>query len=336
MHDDSDQESRTASVGSKRRARRGPDGELLSGASTPRKKLKEDRVAHHARDLSEGGRSSPIPSLPPQLSDSQQIGMPVEISDDSASESSGPPTSRVLPAMNWNSGTNNVIRTSLQGRGTGSNSGSNAPVPQAPIGFEGEEEISDDESSESNENEEDNEDDNDEQDLVSERPSESLDHETVSISDDSNIDSGDDSGIMLNVESRNGRSPEEAPFHISDDDREGSESGEIESSDDQESHGKVSTMEQAREHEDPQPSGENEANDQYATQLDGPAESGQKGQKLGDLGNQDLEDQIKYAYFHLRRDQLDLGKPAICLFCFEEGHMAGSCPSKQVCHLPLS
>lgn len=341
INDDSDQESRTASVGSKRRARRGPDGELLSGASTPRKKLKEDRQAQHARNVSNGGRFSSMTSLPPQLSDNQQPGMPVEISDDSASDSSGPTTSHALPAMNWNSGANNVIRTSLQGRNTEIGSGSNAPVPQAPIGFDEHEESSDDASVESNDNDEDSEDENDEQeeqDLMSERHLETPDKETVSISDDSDIGSGDDSGIMLNVESRNEKSPDRASSQISDDDHGGSESGEIESSDDQAKQTKVSTTEQARNHGESQSyiPDAYEADGQYAAQLDGPTESRQKGQKLGDLGSQDLEDQIKYAYFHLHRDQLDLGKPVICLTCLEEGHMAGSCPSRQVCHFLLS
>lgn len=55
------------------------------------------------------------------------------------------------------------------------------------------------------------------------------------------------------------------------------------------------------------------------------------GMKLEDLSSEELEDQIKYALYHLHRDQIDLNRPVTCLACLREGHMAASCAEIQ-CH----
>ena len=50
--------------------------------------------------------------------------------------------------------------------------------------------------------------------------------------------------------------------------------------------------------------------------------------RLADLSPAELDDQLKYCYFLLARDQIDLNRPAICLECVEEGHSALQCPQK--------
>ena len=340
--EDSDQESRTASIGSKRRARRDrAGGYSSSGTSIPRKKLKRDRRPYHVNDWPKGGNFRAMSSLPPQLSENMKASTPVEISDDSASsrESSQVQKSRLLPTMNWNAGVNNVIRTSLQGSGSASEFASsfnpiNGPIPQAPIGLDNDEEDDGEDSSHeswaSEESDEDKSDDeiDDHTDGVPRESTKSSGHtenDAVSISDDSDLGSEDDTGIMLNMETKNGQNN---PLEISDTDHGGSESGEIESSDDSP---QVSTAIQAEVDLASAAVKPEAPKDTNIAQFDGaPGMTRTAGKILGDLNSHDLEQQITYAYYYLPRDQLDLGKPVYCLLCFQEGHMASSCGLNEV------
>lgn len=54
--------------------------------------------------------------------------------------------------------------------------------------------------------------------------------------------------------------------------------------------------------------------------------------KLADLTPTELDDQVKYALFHLSRDQIDLNRPVVCLACFEEGHIEQSCHERICTH----
>lgn len=54
--------------------------------------------------------------------------------------------------------------------------------------------------------------------------------------------------------------------------------------------------------------------------------------KLEDLSPDELELQIKYALFHLGRDQIDLNREVTCLACFQPGHMATECAENNCNH----
>lgn len=49
---------------------------------------------------------------------------------------------------------------------------------------------------------------------------------------------------------------------------------------------------------------------------------------LKDLTPSQLEDQIRYAFWHLKREEIDLSRPVRCLHCQSEGHIDDSCPDK--------
>lgn len=52
---------------------------------------------------------------------------------------------------------------------------------------------------------------------------------------------------------------------------------------------------------------------------------------LRDLGATQLEGQIRYAFWQLPRDEIDLSRPVRCLHCQAEGHIDEACPAK-ICH----
>ena len=54
--------------------------------------------------------------------------------------------------------------------------------------------------------------------------------------------------------------------------------------------------------------------------------------RLGELSSADFEKQVKYTLFHLKRDQIDLNRPAICITCLQEGHQDTSCPESNCLH----
>lgn len=331
----SDEESRTASVGSKRRARIENERELTasSGEGTPRKKAKVTSLSHNLRDLPRGGTFG---TLPPQLSGSCKTMDPIEVSDGSASEHESHNTNGAsrVPTMNWNKGTNTAIRTSL-----GGNSGAlgkslapshQAPLPQAPIRFE----IDEEEEEESSEK----------QDMSSEESGEVPDsdedgddfptdsrEDPINISDDSDVSSVDEGGILLNMDTRQTETASK-PLSISDNDAD-HEQGEIVETASPKVRGGSEELFQI----DTRPSVSAvpaEPNGFISSQLDGPSESGavKNMAKLCDLSGEDLQEQLEYAYYHIPRDQLDLDNPVICLFCFESGHLASVCGLKYCDH----
>ena len=54
--------------------------------------------------------------------------------------------------------------------------------------------------------------------------------------------------------------------------------------------------------------------------------------RLGELSSDDFEKQVKYTLFHLKRDQIDLDRLAICTTCLQEGHQETSCPESNCLH----
>ena len=51
---------------------------------------------------------------------------------------------------------------------------------------------------------------------------------------------------------------------------------------------------------------------------------------LADLSPGDLELQVKYFYYDLSPKDLDLSLPVRCIDCMKEGHLAETCPGKEV------
>lgn len=56
--------------------------------------------------------------------------------------------------------------------------------------------------------------------------------------------------------------------------------------------------------------------------------SNKKPVRLADLSARALEQQYKYCFYGLARDQIDLSRPAICIECLQEGHTDSTCPAK--------
>ncbi|KAI1622736.1 hypothetical protein EDD37DRAFT_488629 [Exophiala viscosa] len=54
--------------------------------------------------------------------------------------------------------------------------------------------------------------------------------------------------------------------------------------------------------------------------------------RLADLKPDELELQLKYAFFDVKSDQVDLTWPAICLACLKPGHSEGACPEEHCVH----
>ncbi|KAH0842183.1 hypothetical protein AYO21_00191 [Fonsecaea monophora] len=53
---------------------------------------------------------------------------------------------------------------------------------------------------------------------------------------------------------------------------------------------------------------------------------------LADLSPDELELQLKYAFFHVSRDKVDLNQPAVCLSCLQTGHAERNCPEVTCIH----
>jgi protein AIR1/2 len=155
--------------------------------------------------------------------------------------------------------------------------------------------------------------------------------DVVEISDDSELeDNSEGGGILLNVDapSRNDSSGDaETPIEISE-----SEDGEIADDDvktarqssRQSGSGKQRPVQKIVKTGPLQTSSQNKVNTNPPLfQIDA-----RRGARiLADLNPDDLEKQIKYTLFHLPRDQIDLGRPVICLRCLSEGHAEDHCPS---------
>ena len=174
-------------------------------------------------------------------------------------------------------------------------------------------------------------------------------------SDDSDVMDDSEGGIMLNIdeeeESANGRASEEVEYVvISDDEEEDEEEEEEEEEDDDD-------MEVDDDYNDNDENGQDHAEAYNAEAYNAsqnhyshdtipqnnhrPASGNTishaagsmfqidvrpRSRILADLKPNELEEQIKYALFQLRRDQIDLSRPAVCLNCLQEGHSEDYCP----------
>lgn len=161
----------------------------------------------------------------------------------------------------------------------------------------------------------------------------------------------DDGGMTLNVE---GDAP--TPIVISDDDGEVVEEGEqddddgddIEEPEDQQQlreHSEIldDDLEEGEERDIVQPAHPGhmdvdrvrdaaDASTEEITFVIDPNPSAPSHVCLKDLDPDQLEDQIRYAFWHLERHQIDLSRPARCLHCQAEGHVDQECPQKTCAH----
>jgi hypothetical protein len=58
--------------------------------------------------------------------------------------------------------------------------------------------------------------------------------------------------------------------------------------------------------------------------------------RLADLSEPDLELQFRYIFSYLKRDEIDLNCPAVCLGCLQEGHIQKSCPENVCMHCGIA
>ncbi|KIW92251.1 uncharacterized protein Z519_07235 [Cladophialophora bantiana CBS 173.52] len=58
----------------------------------------------------------------------------------------------------------------------------------------------------------------------------------------------------------------------------------------------------------------------------------QSGPCLADLSPDKLELQLKYAFFHVNHEDIDLNQPAVCLSCLQSGHTESNCPEVTCIH----
>ena len=133
------------------------------------------------------------------------------------------------------------------------------------------------------------------------------------------VESSDDGGITLNVHNKS-----HEPIVISDDDS-GSEDGEVHSS-----------------HEDTEMSADHAQNPQDHANIPPVSSNGTTNIRdqsrsitpiyLRDLSPERLEIQLKYAFWQLGRDEIDLNRMARCLECQEEGHIDSECSRKTCRH----
>ncbi|KAK5940596.1 hypothetical protein PMZ80_007013 [Knufia obscura] len=139
----------------------------------------------------------------------------------------------------------------------------------------------------------------------------------------------EDGGITLNVQGN-----DSVPIVISDDDETEEEEGQINESSD---------LEEGQEREDVQPTTggdsmqvdwltERPTADDVETRFAAESTLSKAQVYLKDLNPDQLEDQIKYAFWQLQRDQIDLSRPARCLHCQAEGHIDEKCPQKTCMH----
>ena len=128
------------------------------------------------------------------------------------------------------------------------------------------------------------------------------------------IDSTDeDGGITLNMQGQG-----DDPITISDDDDQNETQTKNQAPDSNSLNGRTSIT---------------TTNDvEAAKNLESPNETLSKGSllTLKDLSRAQLEDQFTYAFWHLKREQIDLNVPVRCLHCGGEGHLDGSC-SDRIC-----
>ncbi|OAL25372.1 hypothetical protein AYO22_05249 [Fonsecaea multimorphosa] len=184
--------------------------------------------------------------------------------------------------------------------------------------------------------------------------------DAIEISDNEQ-DESDDGGMVINIdrtqhhsfsddmvldydemETKDGEEEEEEE---GEEDDEGEEEGETYSEGDTESQSST------REERQPLSSAEWDAHDQLQGDLERfsrtvsgqlpthptatPAQV-QSGPYLADLSPEELELQLKYAFFHVSRRDIDLNQPAVCLSCLQAGHAERDCPELTCIHCSAS
>lgn len=149
-------------------------------------------------------------------------------------------------------------------------------------------------------------------------------HGVVEISDDSELEEGEEQtddedsegGILLNVDASS-----RVDSHLDPDTHPGNENLDDRLQDSSTIKFDAKTGKPARARDSCQKSHvKSEASSMF--QLD----VRRGAQILADLNSEDRENQIRYTLFHLRRDQIDLSRPVVCLACLCEGHTDQYCP----------
>lgn len=286
--DFSDEESRTVAIGTKR-ARTS-----VNLHQTSRKRVKyRPRVGYQdLRDFVPRGGTFGL-STPAERQDHLSSSCDVDQKLDTSDSSSGyqiPQTSLPHPAMNWNNNPAGSIRTSLRG---GGDLGHN----RLATGFR----------------------------RASEKPQDGPRSPpgVIEISDDSDMEDDSEGGILLNVHasSRTESSVEvETPIELSE-----REDGEI--ADKRPRNGLSSKPGVIIGRQPPVPKFHSNTSQRSNTTSSLFMIDAHRGARiLADLNPEDLENQIKYALFHLPRDQIDLSRPVVCLACLNEGHADQYCP----------
>jgi protein AIR1/2 len=291
--DFSDEESRTITIGTKH---------VRTNAGQHHTSKKPARYRHRVghQDLRDfvprGGSfdSSPLPESKLYSRHSSGIDQRSAVSESSGDYQIPQSTSR--SAMNWNNSSQGSIRTSLRGGGDlGQNRLATGFRPQPDHNNYGQ----------------------------------VLSQDVVEISDDSEMGEDSEGGILLNVDgpsSVDSSVDAGTPPEISD-----SEDGEITDNLPTQAMPSTRDTKTGKQHLAPESnrSGTLQAPSQNNSNITTPLfqiDARRGARILADLTPEDLEKQIKYTLFHLRRDQIDLSRPVICIACLNEGHTDQYCP----------
>ncbi|KAL1855934.1 hypothetical protein Plec18170_003801 [Paecilomyces lecythidis] len=325
-----DNDSRTASVGLQRArtssssgASRASSHDSSIGKGRPRKKRQTDRS--DIRDfVPQGTKFSAIP-LDAEPDSTSSSGSDASSSNDSGNEDAGeqnrqPPLGGSAPAINWNQGSKSAIRTTLGGR---------VSKPERNVTTSSFDEVNKFWHSRS----------------ASVTSAEEEGEEvTSSHNKDSKVDSPD-----VELKDTNTAPSGQGPYFVHSDD---SESGEVSEGDDSimvnvgarpgntmESQGHTgrangtavahtqygsTTTNGSGANEKSTPHSKEDSFQSFSSKYPTPPST------LSDLVHEDLQIQVKYLFYGRDEGDLDLTLPVTCTECFQEGHLAEVCPSKEV------
>ncbi|KAJ9387548.1 hypothetical protein DTO063F5_3112 [Paecilomyces variotii] len=344
-----DNDSRTASVGLQRTRTSGSSGASRASShdsniakGRPRKRRQADRS--DVRDfVPQGAKFSAIP-LDAKPDSTSSSGSDTSSNDESGSEgaeeqSGQPPLRGSAPAINWNQGSRSAIRTTL---------GSRISKPDSNVATSGFDEVNKKfwgtRSASVSTAEEEGEDVTSSQNKDSKAdPAEGQPKDTSTApsgqgpyfvhSDDSEsgeISEGDDS-IMVNVGTRpentmeaqrqdGGVSSKENPFPTAT--HKGGVNGTVNG------HGQYSsaTTNGSSANEASKLHSKEDSFRSFSSRYPTPPST------LADLAHEDLQTQVKYVFYGRDENDLDLTLPVTCTECFQEGHLAEVCPSKECQH----
>lgn len=342
-----DNDSRTASVGLQRTRTSGSSGASRTSShdsniakGRPRKRRQADRS--DVRDfVPQGAKFSAIP-LDAKSDSTSSSGSDTSSNDESGSEgaeeqSGQPPLRGSAPAINWNQGSRSAIRTTL---------GSRISKPDSNVATSGFDEVNKKfwgtRSASVSTAEEEGEGVTSSQNKDSKAdPAEGQPKDTSTApsgqgpyfvhSDDSEsgeISEGDDS-IMVNVGTRpdntmeaqrqdGGVSSKENPFPTAT--HKGGVNGTVNG------HGQYSsaTTNGSSANEASKLHSKEDSFRSFSSRYPTPPST------LADLAHEDLQTQVKYVFYGRDENDLDLTLPITCTECFQEGHLAEVCPSKEV------